>query len=253
VLIGLTIRPARPGTNQLLLHLLPLEGEQAAARLPAALELAGRTMTPQHCGPACRQASVTLRGGGTLRVAIGGPGGGTASFRLPRLPVPDGGALLARAQRRMHALRTVSLTERLSWGAGATSARYQMEAPNHLRILTANGAETVIIGETRYGRDGPDRPWKVEHDFPVTPAPAYVWDYFAPPVAPRILGSQHIGGHPTRIVAFFGRSGEVPVWFRLWVDQSGLVHHAQMLAQGHFMDHDYQRFDAPTTIRTPKR
>jgi hypothetical protein len=102
-----------------------------------------------------------------------------------------------------------------------------MEAPNHLRILTAGGAETVIIGKTRYGRDGPGKPWKVEHDFPVTPAPAYVWDYFAPPVAPRILGGQRIGGHPTRMVAFFGRSGEVPVWFRLWVDQGGLVRHAR--------------------------
>jgi copper transport protein len=253
VLVGLTVRPARPGRNQLLLHLLPLEGEQAAARLPVALVVAGRTITPQPCGVACRQATATLQGGETLRVVVGGQGGGKASFRLPLLPAPDGAVLLARTQRRMHALRTVSLTERLSWGAGATSARYQMEAPNHLRILTASGAETVIIGETRYSRDGPRRPWKVEHDFPVTPAPAYVWDYFAPLVAPRILGSQPIGGHATRIVAFFGRSGELPVWFRLWVDQGGLVRRGQMLAQGHFMDHDYHGFDAPTAIQPPQR
>jgi hypothetical protein len=171
VLIGLTVRPARPGRTQLLLHLLPLDGEQAAARLPAALELGGRTITPPPCGPACREATATLHGGETLRVAVGGPGGGTASFRLPRLLAPDGAALLARAQRRMHTLRTVSLTERLSWGVGATSARYQMQAPNHLRILTAGGAETVIIGETRYGRDAPGKPWKVQHDLPITPAP----------------------------------------------------------------------------------
>lgn len=253
VLVGLTVRPAHPGHNQLLLHLLPLEGEQAAARLPAALEVAGRTITPQPCGPACRQATATLHGGETIRVVVDGPGGGTASFRLPRLPAPDGAALLALAQRRMHTLRTVSLTERLSWGAGATSARYQMEAPNHLRILTAGGAETVIIGETRYGRDAPGKPWKVDHDFPVTPAPAYVWDYFTPPVAPKVIGSQPIGGHPTRIVAFFGRSGQVPVWFRLWVDQGGLVRRGQMLAQGHFMDHAYHGFDAPTTIQPPPR
>jgi copper transport protein len=240
VLVGLTIRPARPGTNELLLHLLPLEGEQAAARLPAALEVAGRTITPQPCGAACRQVTATLRGGETLRVVVGGQCAGTASFRLPRLPVPDGAAL------------PVSVTERLSWGAGATSARYQMAAPNHLRILTADGTETVIIGETRYGRDAPGKPWKVDHDFPVTPAPAYVWDYFTPPLAPRVIGSQRIGGHPTRIVAFFGRSGEVPVWFRLWVDQGGLVRRAQMLAQGHFMDHDYHGYNAPTAILPPQ-
>ncbi len=179
--------------------------------------------------------------------------GGTATFRLPRLPAPDGGALLTLAQRRMHTLRTVSLTERLSWGAGATRARYQLEAPNHLRILAAGGAETVIIGDTRYSRDTPATPWKVDHDFPVTPAPSYVWDYFAPLVAPRIIGSQPVGGHPTRIVAFFGRSDQVPVWFRLWVDQGGLVRRAQMLAQGHFMDHDYHGFDAPTAILPPAR
>jgi copper transport protein len=253
VLVGLTIRPGRPGRNQLLLHLLPLEGEQAAARLPAALQLGGRTITPQPCGLACRQATATVRGGETIRVAVGGQGGGTASFRLPRLPAPDGAALLTQAQRRMHALRTVSLTERLSWGSGATSARYQLEEPNHLRILTAGGAETVIIGATRYGRDAPGKPWQVQRGFPVTPAPTYVWDYFTPPVAPRIIGDQAVGGHPTRIVAFFGRSGQVPVWFRLWVDQAGLVRHAQMLAQGHFMDHDYHGFNAPTEILPPPR
>jgi len=252
VLVGLTIRPARPGPNQLLVYLLPLQGEQAAARLPVGLDLAGRTITPQPCGPACRHATATLWGGETIRVAVGGQGGGTATFRLPRLPAPDGGALLTLAQRRMHTLRTVALTERLSWGAGATRARYQLEAPNHLRIL-AGGAETVIIGATRYTRDTPATPWKVDHDFPVTPAPSYVWDYFAPLVAPRIIGSQPVGGHPTRIVAFFGRSDQVPVWFRLWVDQGGLVRRAQMLAQGHFMDHDYHGFDAPSAIRPPAR
>jgi copper transport protein len=253
VLVGLTIRPARPGPNQLLVYLLPLQGEQAAARLPAALDLDGRTLIPQPCGPACRQATATLRGGETIRVVVGGQGGGTASFRLPRLPAPDGGALLARAQRRMHTLRTVALDERLSWGAGATRARYQLEAPDHLRIVAAGGAETVIIGATRYSRDTPGKSWTVDHDFPVTPAPTYVWDYFAPPVAPRIIGSQPVGGHPTRIVAFFGRSDQVPVWFRLWVDQGGLVRRAQMLAQGHFMDHDYHGFDAPTAILPPQR
>jgi hypothetical protein len=121
----------------------------------------------------------------------------------------------------MHALRTVGLAERVSWGSGASSARYQMEKPNHLRILTAGGAETVIIGETRYNRDAPGKPWKVEHDFPITPAPAYVWDYLAPPTAPRIIGSQQLDGHPAQIVAFFGRSGDDPACFRLWVTRAG--------------------------------
>jgi hypothetical protein len=77
--------------------------------------------------------------------------------------------------------------------------------------------------------------------------------YFAPPTAPKIIGSQRLGGHPTQIVAFFGRSGEVPVWFRLLVDQGRLVRHAQMLTQGHFMDHTYHGFDAPTAILPPQQ
>jgi hypothetical protein len=76
VLVGLTIRPARPGRNQLLLHLLPLDGEQAAGRLPVAVQLAGSTITPQPCGPACRHATATLHGGEPLRVVVGGAGGG---------------------------------------------------------------------------------------------------------------------------------------------------------------------------------
>ena len=62
----------------------------------------------------------------------------------------------------------------------------------------------------------------------------------------------YAGGGTTGLVAFFGDSGGTPVWFRLWVDQGGLVRQAQMRAQGHFMDHRYYDFDAPIRITPPK-
>jgi hypothetical protein len=78
-----------------------------------------------------------------------------------------------------------------------------------------------------------------------------VWDFFRPFLDARVLGSARVEGVSTTIVAFFGDSGGLPVWFKLWIDARGLVHRAEMRAQGHFMDHRYYDFDAPIQIVPP--
>ena len=250
VLVGLTIRPGRPGINDVLVFLLPLEGEEAAAGLPAGLRVGRRSLPLEDCGPTCRRAATKLRGGERLVVEVGTGIGGEASFSLPDLPAADGAALLDAAEQRMRALRTYRVEEALSSGLGATvRSSYAFRAPDQMRLSVRGGATIVRIGDIQYAREGRGGTWEVE-DAPRLSVPLFIWDSFLPPVAPRVVGSGRIDGRSVQVVSFFG-SGDLPVWFRLWIDDEGLVRRAEMRAQGHFMDQRYHAFDSRISIQRP--
>lgn len=265
VLVGLTVRPAEPGPNDLLVFLLPLEGEEAAEPLEVTLDVGGEPVATQRCGPSCRQATATLGGGETVGVTVAGTpagssvaeAGGTTAFTLPQLPAADGGELLTQAHERMHQLDTVAIVEKFSIDdtfpppGDRTEADYEYQAPDRMRVVTGAGAETLHVASVRYRRDTSEEPWDVERSARSFESPGYAWDYFLPAVAPTIIGSEDIDGQPTQIVAFAGRSDNIPVWFRLWVDADGLVRQATMHAQAHFMHHSFHSFDAPIAITPP--
>ena len=251
VLVGLTLRPGRPGPNQVLVYLLPLEGAKAAAALRAQLVLGGVSRPLTSCGDTCRTARVTLRGDQDLSVRVAGPKGGTTTFHLPRLPTPDGTALLRRADTRIHQLGRYRLFETLSSGIATIAARYAFQAPDRMQS-TVNGVRTVWVGQSRYTRQHPGDRWKVEKGGPAVPVPTFVWDGFKPWVAPRILGTQRVHGRQTTIVSFFGgQRQQLAIWFQLWVDHEGLVRRAHMRTIGHFMNDRYYDFDAPFRIQAP--
>jgi len=254
VLVGLTVHPARPGMNDLLIYLLPLEGNHAAGHLTASLTVGNGTVPVTTCGDTCRRAAVQLRGGETISVTVGGPKGGIATFRIPKLPAPEGSQVVAKMMTRMHALETYRLDETLSSGLAVVPSRYAFHAPDRFESIvteSSGGSEMVWIGSTRYLRLG-DGPWQVLHGGPPPQVPSFIWDFFRPFIDARILGRAVVQGVPTRIVVFFGKSGVTPVWFRLWIDRDGLVRQAQMRAQGHFMDDRYYDFDRPISIEPPK-
>jgi copper transport protein len=253
VLVGLTVRPATPGTNQVFVYLLPLAGEDAAAGIPATLMVGDDSMETVTCGTTCRRAELDLRGGEVISVEVGNDVGGTASFRLPDLPAPDGSELLRRAQERMNELHSYRQDEVLSAGLGASSrASYAFLVPNSYTATSPDGAKTIVIGDTRYRRPSPRAPWEKQTGGPEPDVSKFIWDYFLPAVAPRTIGSDEVGGVRARLLSFSG-SGSIPIWFRLWVDDQGLVRKAEMRAQGHFMDHRYFAFDAPLEIEPPVR
>ena len=254
VLVGLTLRPGDPGPNEALVYLLPLDGEEAAAGLVTHLVVDGRTVSLEKCGPACRSAHVVLRGRDLVEVRVEGTTGGTASFRLPNLPPPDGTANIRTMMRRMHELATYRLDEALSSGRAEVNATYEFVAPDEMtQEVTSSGtrSQVVWIAGTRYLKPSPQAPWEVERGGPRPTVPSFVWDFFRPFLDARVLGSARVDGVPTQIVAFFGDDGGLPVWFRLWIDGRGLVHRAEMRAPGHFMDHRYYDFDAPIRIAPP--
>lgn len=86
VLLGLTVRPAEPGLNEMFVYVLPLEGQEAAGRIPVRLSVGGEGTLMDDCGPTCRRAEVELRGGEAVEVRADIPEGGSEVFHLPELP-----------------------------------------------------------------------------------------------------------------------------------------------------------------------
>lgn len=256
VLVGLTLRPGTPGSNEVFLYLLPLEGEPAASALQVAVRLDGRPLDVRQCGDACRSTDAQLDGGDHVAVRVRGPTGGTATFRLPALPAPAGATLVHQMMSRMGQLKTYRLDEKLSSGLVVVHTIYAFQRPDEMktRLMEAGGgSEAVWAGPVRYTRTLPGGPWMVEKGGPPLQVPSFIWDSFHPLIDARILGSVDVNGTRTREVVFFGATASTPVWFRVWVDDSGLAREAVMTAQGHFMDQRYYGFNAPVSIRRPQQ
>ena len=256
VLIGLTVRPAQPGPNAVLIHVLPIEGAGAAADVSITLLINGQPVPVDFCSRTCRSANVTLSGGEHVDVVADSPTGGTAGFDLPALPAPDASALLQHVQDRMHRLRTLRSDETLGPAAPPLETHYAFQAPDRMQMDIGNGSHTIFVGPTRYMRnDQTGTSWQAEDaGIPLT-VPTFVWDPNTQStgfVGAHVVGGDNVDGADTQVVAFFESLGPpYPVWFRLWTDADGLVHKAEMRGQGHFMDEHYTDFDAPFDIQPP--
>ena len=250
-LIGLTVRPAEPGPNTLLVYVLPLAGQAAAAQVRLALSVNGRNVMLDACSPTCRTADMDLVGGEHVDITTDA---GTAAFELPGLPPQDGTELLQRVQQHMHQLQTYRVAETLGPASPPLQADYVYEAPDRMRLTPAKGETTVWIGSTRYSRPVNSHTWEVENFGSSLPVPSFIWEIpesSGTYVAAHIVGTATVDGLQTRILTFFLKLPQNPVWFRLWADADGLVHHASMRAQGHFMEHVYTQFDDPPSIEPP--
>lgn len=255
VLVGLTLQPGRPGPNEVTIYVLGLDGPAATAALPVRATVEGASVALTQCADTCRRGEVDLRGGEVIAVDIGASVDGRATFHLPALPAASGEELLQRTIGTMGALASYRLQEDLTSGLGTTvHATYAFTAPNSFESEVEQQESTfrtVWIDDTRYTTEG-NGPWKVERGAPALSVPTYIWDSFGPYQDVRILGRASLDGVRTTEIAFAGGTSDLPVWFRLWVDASGLVHRAEMRAPGHFMDHRYFDYDAPITIEAPE-
>ena len=256
VLVGLTIVPARPGSNTVRAYLLPAAGAAAASASPANVSTGGITRPMKSCGAGCRTAAVDLRPGDELDVDVLGPSGGRAGFIVPPLPAPPGDALLSRMQAATHALRTYAVSETLSSGAAIVRSDYTAQAPDRSRwaVRGATGApisETVVIGTDQYTKPNPDAGWQLQRGVPPVAVPAFVWDYFEPLSDVWVTGVDTIGGVATTEISAFGSRQATPIWFTFWVGADGLARRVAMHAPGHFMTDSYAAFDSPQNIVAP--
>jgi len=249
VMVGLTLHPGRPGVNTVRVYL----ASPATAASAARLQVQGSWRALSSCGGPCRTATVDLRGGERLAVAVAGPIGGTAAFDLPALPARDGTALARSAIAQMNRLRTYQVAEVLS---GFRSA-YAYARPHQLWLRTwyADGVQQSLwLGSSLYVKTSQGAPWQLKSKGTLAPVPYFVWDPFQPLVDARITGTGTVSGTPVTLVSAFGGHGRDPdsVWFTLWVDRkSGRVLRSQMWAPDHFMNDRYHAFNGPADI--PKR
>jgi hypothetical protein len=253
-LIGLTVRPAQPGPNRVLVYVLPLAGPGVAADVPVSLTVGGQSVPVDFCSRSCRAADVALFGGEHLDVVAGGPEGGIAGFDLPALPAADGTSLLQLVQERMHRLRSYRIDEVLGPATSPLQSTYAFQAPDRMRFDLATGSQTIFVGTTRYTRRDPSSAWQSEQIGVSLTVPSFTWDTGPAtdaPVAAHVVASAEVDGVPAQILAFFQGTPTTPLWFRLWVDAEGLVRRAEMHAQGHFMDDHFTDFDAPLAIDPP--
>jgi putative copper export protein len=250
VLLGITIRPAEPGTNELLVYVLPIEGEEEATSIRVEAAVEQEDIDLEVCGPTCRRGKSNLVGGERISLRLAGSKKGLTEITVPSIPAPDGAAILGQMDARMRALETLRIEETLRPAASPTSARYSLQAPDRLRMEVSSGFENVRIGEVSYQRESSSAQWKVERGVPPIEAPFFIWG--GPPfVSARVLGAEGSEGMELRIVGFFEDRNGLPIWFRQWIDPEGLVRKAEMRAQGHFMDHRYYDFGAPFSIEPP--
>ncbi|MDP9222677.1 MAG: copper resistance protein CopC/CopD [Actinomycetota bacterium] len=251
-LIGLTIR-SDPG--RLLIFVQGVEGDPDTATRAVGIAVNDVPLTVTECAPTCRQADRSVRQGDEVSVTVDGTNGGTARFRVPDPSSPSADDLLARMRQRMQTLSTYRMDEELRSGLAAIHTRYAFQAPDRLATVGETDGSTsrlVWIGSTRYLRDLGTSSWRTETNAATPTVPAFLWDSFQPVIDVRRIGSAEIGGVRTEVVVFFAGEADLPVWFRLWIDHTGLVRQAQMRAQGHFMDQTYSAFDRGFEIRPPQ-
>jgi copper transport protein len=255
VLVGLSVRPALPGPNTVLLYVAPLAGPSAALDVPLALDVNGSSTPLTTCSRTCRSATVDLAGGDHLDVKVDGLDGGSAAFDLPALPAADGSELFQQVQDRMHDLRSYRVDEQLGPAEPLQTATYAFQAPDRMRVDLGNGSSTIWAGLTRYTLAAGAATWQSQPAGAAPVVPGFEWD---PRVAgadaqpARIVGLATVDGADTRVLAFFAGTPQTPVWYQLWVDRDGLVRRAEMRAQGHFMTHRYSDFDAPLSVEAPQ-
>jgi copper transport protein len=174
VLVGLSLEPGRPGPNRVVVYLLPIEGNSAAAALVANATAGATSLPLRSCGDSCREATFDLRGGEILNVDVLNPGGGRATFTIPPLPVPDGAAELALMQQQMHSLMSYQVAETLSSGGPVVSSNYASVAPDRSVWAVSGVTDNVWIGTTQYTRAGADQPWQVNSGLPANKVPSFV-------------------------------------------------------------------------------
>lgn len=256
--VGLSIRPGEPGINDLYLHLVPPGGDDADQVEVSVTVADDNPVETRPCGEACRVATAPLEAGTTLTIDLTGLAGATgeATFTIPELPAPDATDTVTALREQMDALTSVRYDEVLGPGEPPTRSTWELVLPDRLHGTVRSSAsgyrETIRIADRWWNRESPDGTWteaRSSGEGLEVRVDNFIWDDDTS--NHHLLGTDTVDGVPTRVVGFFTEVGQLPVWYRLWVDDDHLVRRAVMLTQGHFMEHRYHDHDAPITVDPP--
>lgn len=247
-LVALTVRPGRPGSNQVYAYV----ASTPAVTATVSAVIGGTTRALTACGNSCWTTTVDLTGGEQIGIRVPGSHGGTAGFALPSLPAPDASGLVTSASAWMSALRSYQVDETFS-GIHST---YAFAVPHQMWLrmwLSGTPHESLWLGTSLYKRSSPTAPWSAPASAQPVPVPYLAWKPFGPVINATVIGGATLDGLPIRKVSFFGGHGTdpEPVWFTLWLDTSGRILRSQMWAPNHFMDDRYSGFNQPVNLPHP--
>lgn len=245
VLIGLAVRPGRFEAITVPSGGKPIRGQELRVFVD------GAPIAPSPCGENCFTAKAPVLRGRALLVKVkirrAGKPTAQATLRLPGLPPPGAPSIYRAAKKRMSALRSVRVDERLSSGGErVVKARFLFRAPNRMEYVVSGGGRAVVIGKRRWDRDR--NRWSMSLTEP-TRFPAFIWRGAS---RPRLIGRAVIGQKPVDVLAAFRLDRSYPAWFRLYVRPDHTVLKAEMFAPAHFMVDRFSLLDAPISIKPPK-
>jgi copper transport protein len=186
------------------------------------------------CGSGCYRAPAGA-GAGALQVRVDDR---TVTFALPAR-APDASARLKAITRAYRASRTIVFDEKLaSTPANATTTRFRVAAPHRLEFVMRGGATGIVIGDRRWDREAPGKPFVESPQTPLDVTQPY---WTAPTNAREVAPG---------VITFLDR--RLPAWFRLDVTGPRPVR-LEMTAAAHFMVDRYVAFDGPVVISPPSR
>jgi copper transport protein len=168
----------------------------------------------------------------------------------PDVPgTPEAAGILAGALQRARAVSSWREIDQITDGRGnVVRTRFAFAAPDRLQYQTSSGTEAIVIGATRYMRDG--GPWRSDTlSGPLTLDGPHA-EYLRDPQRPALGRVDRCGGEPCRVV-FWEVSGGA-ARFAGWIgERSRLIYRLLMIAPQHYMTATTFDVDAPVTIVPP--
>jgi hypothetical protein len=213
--------------------------------LKVAFGAGGQTIPARPCGPGCYSAPGPRSG----RVDVRLSGSRPVVFHVPARPRP-GAAIVARAARVTRGLKSLVYVESLRSGPkGGLLTTWKLQAPDEVEYRIRDGASAVVLGERRWDRDGPGKPWRRSQQLPALRVPQPAWGSRA--TNAHVLGTARLNGRPVWVVSFANPT--TPAWFTAWIDRSTYRPlRLHMTAAAHFMTHDYVAFNRALRIMPPR-
>lgn len=266
VRVALAISPAEPGWNRMeaVVRVSEKPVDPAATRilvrllkLDEDLDLVTITLQPDGERFAAEGGDLALPGWWEVQVVVRQRGGRDLSTTFPlRLgpPVaaqsnPDAARLLSSALEAARRVRSWREVEQITDGAGGVAVtRLEMVQPDRLHFLTGSGSEAIIIGATRYSRQGTG-PW--ERD--TLPDPLELEGPYAAflkdPTGAALGRRATCEGEPCRVVTW---ELSETVAFAGWIgERSYRIYRLLMSAPIHFMTSQVVDLNAPLQIPPP--
>ena len=210
--------------------------------LDVSFRTGGLVARARPCGGGCYTATVSRR----PRLVAVRFDRSAVSFELPASwPPRPAAALISRATRVYESLRSLVIRERLaSSPTNGISTVYELVAPDRLAYRIRGGAAGIVIGSSRWDKDTPTAPWVRSGQSPIR-EPVPFWISVSNAYVLRATPS-------TLVVSFLDR--RIPAWFEVSIDRRSYRTLAlRMTAAAHFMRHRYGPFNAPLSIRPPRR